>query len=164
MGSSIDIRHAVADDVDGLYLLLLGFVKQGLLLARSRDDIFEHLQEFLVAERDGRLLGMVALHVYSQPLAEIRSLVTDPACQRQGVACALIARVEVWAQDLGITKLFALTYVDQLFLNQGYCVVTKESLPHKVWTVCIHCDRFAHCDEVAVAKELRACSGNALTQ
>lgn len=139
------------------------FAERKLLLARSRDDIFEHLQEFLVADHDGKLLGMVALHVYSQPLAEIRSLVIDPAYQRQGVGRALISRAEVWAQDLGITKLFALTYVDRLFVNQGYCIVTKESLPHKVWTVCIHCQRFAHCDEVAVAKVLCG-AGDSLTQ
>jgi len=159
----IHIRHAVADDVELVYQLLSEFAQQNLLLARSRDDLFEHLQEFLVAERDGQLLGMVALHVYGQSLAEIRSLVTAPTYQRQGVAHHLIAHAERWAQKLGITKLFALTYVDQFFINQGYHTVAKESLPHKVWTACIHCDRFAHCDEVAVEKTV-ACSANHTSQ
>ncbi|MDX8383339.1 MAG: GNAT family N-acetyltransferase, partial [Ghiorsea sp.] len=33
-------------------------------------------------------------------------------------------------------------------------VVAKESLPQKVWTVCVHCPKFSHCDEIAVRKYL----------
>ncbi|MDQ6963341.1 MAG: N-acetyltransferase [Mariprofundales bacterium] len=151
---SAHVRHAVVDDVEWIYGLLSHFAAQEQLLARSRDDLFEHLQEFLVAERGDLPLGVVALHVYSHSLAEIRSLAIAPLHQRQGVARQLIAAAEEWACQLGITRMFALTYVQQLFIKQGYHLVSKESLPHKVWTVCIHCDRFANCDEVAVERWL----------
>jgi len=150
----VHLRFAVANDVEAMHLLLSTFAVQKILLARDRDDLFEHLQEFLVAERNGKLIGMVALHIYGKSLAEIRTLITDPTCQREGIGHQLIAKAEQWARDLGIIKLFALTYVDRFFIHQGYHIVAKESLPHKVWTVCIHCDRFSHCDEVAVEKEL----------
>lgn len=152
----VTIRPAVAGDVDAMGRLLAEFAAQKLLLARSRDDLFAHLQEFLVAEQQGECVGMVALHIYDQSLAELRSLATARAMQRQGVGRRLVTASEAWARRLGIGRIFALTYVDRFFVNQGYRVVAKESLPHKVWTVCIHCDRFAHCDEVAVEKRLTA--------
>jgi len=58
------------------------------------------------------------------------------------------------AAGLGLEKVFALTYVTEFFGHLGYSVVRKESLPHKIWTACIHCEKFTNCDEVAVEKRL----------
>ena len=55
---------------------------------------------------------------------------------------------------LGVARIFALTYVPGFFARLGYAQVPKETLPHKVWTVCVHCDKFADCDELAVEKRL----------
>ncbi len=132
--------------------LLAPFSDRGLLLARDRDDLFEHLQEFLLAEAGGVLVGMVALHIYGEELAEIRSLAVVEEWQGRGVGRELALRAERWACMLGVRRLFALTYIVPFFLRCGYVSVAKESLPHKVWTVCIHCSRFSHCDEVAVEK------------
>jgi len=152
MSHQIRVRSAGVDDVEGIYELLKPFAEKDIILQRDRDNIFQHLQEFLVAEYDGALAGVVCAHIYGKNLAEVRSLVVDPDCQQHGVGRLLVEGCEQWLAGLGVSRVFALTYVTGFFLKQGYQVVSKESLPHKVWTVCVHCVRFADCDEVAVEK------------
>lgn len=125
-----------------------------VLINRDSDDIYEHLQEFVVASRDDHIIGVAALHIYSSELAEVRSLVVSTEHQKHGVGQALVASCEEVARQIGVSCIFALTYVDTFFLKQGYSVVRRESLPQKVWTVCIHCPKFSHCDEIAVKKML----------
>jgi len=150
----ICIRSATAADVKVIHGLLAPFAARNIILKRDEDNIFQHLQEFLVAEYDGVTVGAVAMHVYGANLAEIRSLVVDPVYQKHGLGRLLVEGCEQWLAGLGVGRVFALTYVDSFFIRLGYEVVSKESLPHKIWTVCVHCSRFADCDEVAVQKKL----------
>jgi amino-acid N-acetyltransferase len=154
MSGAVTVRPATVDDVEAIYRLLLPYAEQEIILLRDRDNIFQHLQEFLVAEYDGVVAGAVCAHIYAENLAEVRSLAVDPACQQHGIGRRLVAACEAWLSGLGVSKVFALTYVTDFFIRQGYSVVSKESLPHKIWTVCVHCSRFSHCDEVAVEKRL----------
>ncbi|RLL51095.1 N-acetyltransferase [Mariprofundus sp. EBB-1] len=154
MKHHIIVRNANASDVPHIYKLLIPFVEKKIILQRDEDNIFQHLQEFLVAECDGKIAGVVCAHIYGKNLAELRSLVVDPEYQKHGIGRLLVEGCEQWVNDLGVAKVFALTYVTGFFTKLGYRVVSKESLPHKVWTVCVHCSRFAHCDEVAVEKKM----------
>ncbi|MDQ6991811.1 MAG: N-acetyltransferase [Mariprofundaceae bacterium] len=154
MSSQINIRAAKVCDVDGIEALLTPYAQKKIVLQRSKDDVFQHLQEFIVAEYNGIVVGTVALHVYASHIAEIRSLVVNPDYQDMKIGYSLLEECEKKAIQLGIDQVFALTYVDQFFLRMGYGVVLKETLPHKIWTVCIHCDKFSACDEIAVVKHL----------
>ena len=154
MSHHILVRPAEIHDVDAMYDFFAPYAEKRIILPRSRDDLFQHLQEFLVAEYDGKVVGAVALHIYASNLAEIRSLVIDPAHQSMGIGRMLVEGAERVAAGLGLASVFALTYVDKFFIKLGYSIVSRESLPQKVWTVCIHCDKFSHCDEIAVQKRL----------
>ncbi len=154
MNPDILVRHAIVDDVEAIYQLLLPYAEEDIILRRDRDNIFQHLQEFLVAEFEGKLAGAVCTHIYAENLAEVRSLAVEPACQQHGIGRLLVEACETWLSGLGVSKVFALTYVTGFFIKQGYAIVSKESLPHKIWTVCVHCSRFADCDEVAVEKTI----------
>ncbi len=151
---TIEIRAAQVQDVESIYQLMLPFMQDKTLIERNQDDIFEHLQEFIVAVKEQSIVGVSALHIYGSNLAEIRSLVVSPKAQRMSIGHKLVKACEEMGAQLGVTRMFALTYVDKFFLEQGYEVVAKESLPQKVWTVCIHCPKFSHCDEIAVVKSL----------
>ena len=152
--SNIEVRAAQIHDVDDMFALMLPFMESNVLITRDKDDIFEHLQEFVVAVQDDKIIGVSALHIYGFNLAEVRSLVVSPDAQGHGAGHLLVLACEDIAKALGVTSIFALTYVDKFFIKQGYAVVNKESLPHKVWTVCIHCPKFIHCVEVAVKNTL----------
>ena len=159
MPHHITVRSAETGDVEAIHALLLPYAERKIVLPRSVDNILQHLQEFLVADFDGVLVGVCAVHIYTSTLAEIRSLVVAPDYQHHGVGKSLVAGCEKWAAGLGIETVFALTYVTPFFLKQGYRVVSKESFPHKIWTVCVHCAKFADCDEVAVQKLLSESPG-----
>jgi amino-acid N-acetyltransferase len=154
MPHRIRVRAAEVADVEAIAALLKPFAAAGVILPRSRDDIFEHLQEFLVASYDGDLVGVAAMHIYGSNLAEVRSLVVHETARGRGIGGLLLDACERWAAGLGVACIFALTYVPEFFTRHGYARVPKESLPHKVWTVCVHCPRFSECDEVAVQKRL----------
>ena len=150
----ITVRMAETDDVGAIHALLQPFADKGIILPRTHDDLYQHLQEIVVAEYDGAVVGTVALHIYGSNLAEIRSLVVQPDHQKKQIGRLLIEAAEQWAAGLGIARIFALTYVPDFFARLGYSQVLKETLPHKVWTVCVHCAKFADCDEVAMEKRL----------
>ncbi len=153
MSHPINIRAAKVGDVDSIEALLTPYAQKKIVLKRSKDDVFQHLQEFIIAEYDGVLIGTAALHVYASHIAEVRSLVVNPDYQGMNIGQLLVKGCEHRAMQLGVKQVFALTYVDQFFLRLNYKVVLKESLPHKIWTVCIHCNKFSACDEVAVLKD-----------
>jgi len=150
----IEIRPAQVQDVENIYQLMLPYMQDKTLIERNQDDIFEHLQEFIIALKDNAIVGVSALHIYGSNLAEIRSLVVSPQARRLSIGHQLVKACEAMGKQLGVTRMFALTYIDKFFLEQGYAVVAKESLPQKVWTVCVHCPKFSHCDEIAVRKDL----------
>ncbi|OIO67708.1 MAG: GNAT family N-acetyltransferase [Zetaproteobacteria bacterium CG12_big_fil_rev_8_21_14_0_65_55_1124] len=154
MPHDISVRMAGVDDVDAIHALLLPFAETHIILPRTRDNIFQHLQEFVVAMYDNDLIGVVAVHIYGSNLAEIRSLVVREDMHGRGIGRLLIEGCEKWATQLGVARIFALTYVPDFFAKMGYPRVRRESLPHKVWTVCVHCEKFTDCDEVAVEKRL----------
>jgi len=145
---------AGVDDVEAIHALLSPFAESHIILPRTRDNIFQHLQEFVVAIYDEELVGVVAVHIYGSNLAEIRSLVVRENMHGLGIGRLLIEGCEKWALQLGVARIFALTYVPEFFAKMGFPRVPRESLPHKVWTVCVHCEKFTDCDEVAVEKRL----------
>ncbi|MDX8388001.1 MAG: N-acetyltransferase [Ghiorsea sp.] len=151
---TIHVRAAQVKDVIQMYELMLPFMENKTLINRDQDNIFQHIQEFVVAIQGEEIIGVSALHIYGSNLAEVRSLVVAPKAQGLGAGNLLVEACEDFARGIGVASIFALTYVDAFFIKQGYEVVTKESLPQKVWTVCIHCPKFSHCDEIAVKKTL----------
>ena len=154
MPHSIEIRMARTDDVDAIHALLSPFAERNVILPRTRDDIFQHLQEFAVARFDDEIVGVTAMHIYGSNLAEIRSLVVREDMHGRGIGRLLVEAAEKWALQLRVARIFALTYVPGFFTGLGYATVPKESLPHKVWTVCVHCEKFSDCNELAVEKRL----------
>jgi len=54
------------------------------------------------------------------------------------------------ARELGLKKVFALTYQPKFFERLGFSEIEKTQLPHKIWTDCIHCVKFPDCDEIAL--------------
>jgi amino-acid N-acetyltransferase len=56
------------------------------------------------------------------------------------------------SRDLGIEKVFTLTYQPAFFEKSGFIRIGKDQLPQKVWTECINCPKFPNCDEIALIK------------
>lgn len=150
------IRAATTADVPTIHTLLRDYADDGRLLSRSIDEISERLRGFVVAENNGEVRGCGSLEIFSQELGEVRSLAVHPDHHGHGLGQKMVEEIENMAQEVGLTRMIALTYVPGFFRKLGYQIVAMESLPEKVFGVCVTCPKFDHCDEIAMQKALRA--------
>jgi amino-acid N-acetyltransferase len=141
--------------VPTIHHLLEIYAAQGNLLPRTMNELYRHLRDFFVIEIDGKLAACGALEIFTDDLGEVRSLVVDDAFKGQGLGRLLVERLIEEARAIGLRRLMALTYVPEFFHKLGFETVPKDTLPEKVWSVCVKCYKFNHCDEIAVLLELR---------
>lgn len=145
------IRNARMDDVKIIHSLLNHFAAKGLLLGRSISSLYDHLRDFIVLTNEtGQILGVCALQISWENLAEIRSLAVSEAAQGQGLGAQLVQACLQEAKKLEIEKIFTLTYQAGFFRKQGFTDIDKRDLPHKIWSDCLHCHKFPDCDEEAL--------------
>jgi len=144
------IREAKVSDAADIFGLIRAWADKGKLLHRSLNDIYESIRNLYVFEKDGRIVGALALHVVWEDIAEIRSLVVDESHGLMGVGKALVERGLQLARELGVKRVFVLTYVPEFFIKIGFTEIDKQTLPHKIWHDCIRCHKFPDCDETAV--------------
>jgi amino-acid N-acetyltransferase len=145
----VEVRLAREQDTKNISKLLEYYGKKELLLPRSEEDVRNYLKNFLVAERDGRFLGCVAVRDFGNALFEIRSLAVHESEEGRGIGSFLI-RDAIRRRAVPGARIFALTHRPRLFLNLGFCEVDKAVFPEKIWSDCSLCSKRDHCDEVAV--------------
>ncbi len=148
---SVLIRKAGMGDVKGAYELLNSYAEKGELLGRSLSSLYDNLRDFQVAvQQDGKLIGVCALHICWENLAEVRSLAVLAECHKSGIGSQLIEQCLADAKALQISEVFTLTYQPKFFEKFGFMPIDKKELPHKVWTDCINCPKFPDCNEEAL--------------
>lgn len=147
---AINIRKARLADVPQMMPILNEYAKQAEILPRLEADVYQSIRDWVVAEADGKIIGMGALLVMWHDLAEIRSLVIDPAYHGGGAGRAIVNQLLGEAQALELPRVFALTRKPGFFLKIGFQLTHIESLPRKVHKDCVFCPKFHACDEVAV--------------
>jgi len=144
------IRKANITDVKAIQSLVNQFADSGQMLPRSLNELYEALRDFHVFEEKGSLVGVCALHVSWDGLAEIRSLAVRRDRMKQGIGADLVKHCLAEAAYLQIERVFVLTYQDGFFRKLGFIDVDKKELPHKIWTDCLNCVKFPDCDESAL--------------
>lgn len=150
------VRPAAIGDVPYIHHLLEIYASQGNLLPRTMSELYRHLRDFFVIESNGKVVGCGALEIFTEDLGEVRSLVVDDAFKGQGLGRLLVERIAAEARAIGLKRLMALTYVPGFFHKLGFRTVSKETLPEKVWSVCVKCYKFNNCDEIAVLLDLKS--------
>ncbi len=143
------------EDIPKMQKLIEPEVKEGIILPRSDDEVATNIRSYFTAKDDDKLIGFTALHIHSQNLAEIRSLIVDRDYRGKGVGKELIKQAVLEAKSLKVKKIFTLTYEKGFFEKMGFSEIAKELLPeHKIWADCIKCKHFPICNEIALIKEL----------
>ena len=148
------IRKANVRDVPEMQALINTYAERGDLLPRSLNQLYENIREFLLLEDESKIIGTCALHINWADLAEVKALVVDEAYQGRGLGRMLVQACTDEAKELGITRLFALTYRPEFFKKIGFSDIDKSQLPQKVWTECINCVKFPNCGESALIRDL----------
>ncbi len=148
------IRKITTKEVKRIHKLINHFAERGNMLPRSLNDIYNNLRDFFVFEQDKKIIGCAALNVVWNDLAEIRSLAVKEGYQKKSVGQQLVVACFGEAKNLGVNKIFVLTYQPKYFKRFGFRVVDKNKFPNKIWTDCVNCPKFPKCDEVFMIKRL----------
>lgn len=120
---SIRLRSARTSDVRAIRALVAPLADQRVLIAKEAVAYYEGLQEFVVAEREGEVVGCGALHVMWDDLAEVRTLAVSPSVRGQGVGHELLGALVERGRSLGVERLFCLTFEVKFFLAHGFSVI-----------------------------------------
>ncbi|AZH82986.1 amino-acid N-acetyltransferase [Plantibacter sp. PA-3-X8] len=128
------VRRARTSDVRRIQALVEPLVQQRILLGKDDVVFYEAVQEFRVAETpDGELIGCGALHVIWEDLGEVRTLAVSADHLGTGVGHALVERLEHDAVELGLRRLFCLTFETGFFTRHGYQEIGEEIVPPEVY-------------------------------
>ena len=117
---TLTVRPARTDDVASIEALIEPFVRQRILLGKDPVVLYEAIQQFVVAEQDGAVVGCGALHVMWRDLGEIRTVAVAESNRGQGVGRAVVDALEANARELGLSRLFCLTFETGFFGARGY--------------------------------------------
>ncbi len=161
--NGIELRRANLDDVQGIASIMAEYVAQGVLLPRPVGELYQCIREFHVAVRNGDhvagrgadVVACAALRLLWDDLGEVRSLAVRPDHHGLGLGARLVERVLADARALDLPRVIALTREVGFFERCGFGVVSRDTLPRKVWTDCVRCPRRHACDEVAVVLDLK---------
>lgn len=148
------LRKALIKDAIKIQAIINEYGMAGKMLSRSINDIYEVIRDFSVYEENGEVLGCCASQIFWDDIAEIRSLAVKKDYAKRGIGKQLVNYCIEDVKVLGVKKIFTLTCTDEFFKKLGFYMVDRDTLPQRVWKICIHCPKFPNCDEVAMMREV----------
>lgn len=113
------VRRARTADVPAIKSLV-DFYAPKILLEKNLVTLYESIQEFWVAEHDGSIIACGALHVLWADLGEVRTVAVDPRYKGHGAGHAVVAQLIEIGRDLGLKRVFVLTFEVEFFARHGF--------------------------------------------
>ncbi|MEK7093126.1 MAG: GNAT family N-acetyltransferase [Patescibacteria group bacterium] len=116
----MQIRAARAEDFPAVQAIIAKFPEHLMQ---------EHLpepEEFFVAEENEKIVGCCALEIYSQRMAEIRSLAVLPEFQNRGIGGTLVEACLSAAKEKNIYEVLTITGSSGLFEKHGFASFKNE--------------------------------------
>lgn len=133
--TEFSVRPARAADMAAVHDILQPYVTRRILLGKDLVVLYEATQEFLVAvDADDRVIGCGALHVMWEDLGEIRTLLVTDEWLHRGVGRTLVAALEGIAHELGLTRLFCLTFETAFFESRGFAEIGEQLVSPDVYS------------------------------
>ena len=134
------------------------YVGERILLGKERVEFYEAIGEFRVAESDGQIVGCGALHVIWEDLGEVRTLAVDSGWRGRGVGHALLEALVDDAHELGLSRLFCLTFETAFFAAHGFRDMGSETVDPEVYAELLR----SHAEGVAEFLDLARVKQNTL--
>ena len=152
----IELVKATLSDVPAMLELVKSEVKDGTILNRSEDEVSTNIRSYVLAKEGSKIVGYTALHIHSQRLAEIRSLIVDENYRGLSIGREMVEFTLKEAKVLNVKEdVLVLTYLPDFFKKLGFIEIKKELIPeHKIWADCIKCIHFPVCNETALVYKL----------
>jgi amino-acid N-acetyltransferase len=90
------------------------------MLTKETVTLYESVQEFTVAEVDGKVVGCGALHVLWDDLAEVRTVAVEKTFHKQGIGHQILQNIIERAREVGVDRIFCLTFQTEFFGSHGF--------------------------------------------
>ncbi len=128
------IRRARTTDVRAIRALVDANARSGRLLDKPTVALYEDVQEFWVASAaDGEIAGCGALHVMWEDLAEIRTVAVAETHRGRGVGNQIVLALLDTARELGVGRVFVLTFAVEFFRRHGFAEITGQAAAPEVY-------------------------------
>jgi amino-acid N-acetyltransferase len=114
------VRAAKTGDVKKIRKIVDAYTDERRLLFKATVTLFEAVQEFVVAELDGEVVGCGALHVLWEDLAEVRTVAVLKEMHGKGIGNQIMIKILENAKDIGVKKVFCLTFETKFFGSHGF--------------------------------------------
>ncbi len=162
-GPDVVVRPAMPADVRAIRDLVEPYAQERILIPKELVGYFESVQEFVVAEvryPDGRrqVVSCGALHVMWDDLAEIRTLAVHRDWRRRGIGHRVIELLLRRARDLGLRRVFCLTFEVGFFHAHGFEVIDGTPVSRDIYSELLR----SHDDGVAEFLDLAHVKPNTL--
>jgi len=121
--TDVVIRPARTSDIRAIRTLVDAYAPEGRLLSKATVTLYEDVQEFIVAvdvAQDDTVIGCGAIHVMWEDLAEVRTVAVLPKFRGLGVGSRLLSVLLDRARDLGVRRVFCLTFETDFFGRHGF--------------------------------------------
>lgn len=125
------LRPAKLNDIAGLLELLEPLERRGMLVARSRERLEHEIDDYMVIERDGMVIGCAALHVFpNTTVAELACVAVHGNYRGGERGERLMEALERRARQRGVSEIFVLTtHTAHWFVEHGFQTASLEELP-----------------------------------
>ena len=151
------LRKARIGDVKTIHRMINISSGKGEMLPRSLMDIYGSLRDFFICidEEKDVIIGICAMSIIWENLAEIRSLYVEDEYRKRGIGRKLVEACISEAIILELFRIFTLTYRMEFFERLGFREVDRSTLSEKIWSDCFRCSKYPDfCDEVAMVVDL----------
>lgn len=130
----LEIRPARTSDIKGIRTLIDAFTLRGRLLHKETVTLYEAVQEFIVAVDGDVVVGCGALHILWEDLAEVRTVAVSQELHGTGVGHKILEAIIERAKDIGVERLFCLTFETKFFGSHGFVEIQGTPVAPDVYT------------------------------
>ena len=131
---SVVIRAAKTTDVKKIRAIVDTYAVERKLLSKETVTLFESVQEFVVAEVDGEVVGCGALHVLWEDIAEVRTVAVVEQMHGKGVGHLILENILARAKEVGVKKVFCLTFETKFFGSHGFKEIQGAPVEPEIYT------------------------------
>jgi amino-acid N-acetyltransferase len=131
---TVVVRPARTSDVKKIRAIVDTYAVERKLLSKETVTLFESVQEFVVAESDGEVIGCGALHVLWEDIAEVRTVAVVEQMHGKGVGHLILENILAKAKEVGVKKVFCLTFETKFFGSHGFKEIQGAPVDPEIYT------------------------------